>query len=98
MYELTMHPKFTKHFDLNKCIFGWISQTNDGVSCLPMNEYTGHFKNSKIDFRFDTAWMNQFPNDPAADDYNYISINGKKTLLRNLNSIAELKDLIFNNL
>jgi len=94
---LTQEPWFRKHFDWNKIICGWCSQT--GINEVkPCDEYSGHFQNEKIDFRFDTAWLNQFENNPDGDDFNYLDIkNCKRILLREID-FEKLKSLLKENL
>ena len=93
----TQEPKFRKQFDYNKCIMGWCSKVNDliDVSNVPLDEYTGHIKNDRIDFRFDTSWLNQFQELDDCNEFNYIVIDGKKTFLRDLKDITELKELVY---
>ena len=97
MHLFTQEPKFRKHFDYDKCFCYWCSQT--GINEVkPCEEYYGHFTNDRIDLRFDTAWLNQFPDIDDCDNFNYIVIDGKKTLLRNLKDVAELRELLYSHL
>lgn len=79
---------------------GWCSKVCDGVDLtnVPLDEYTGHITNDRIDFRFDTAWLNQFQELDDCNDFNYIVIDGNKTFLRELKDITELKELVYKHL
>ena len=100
LHMFTQEPKFRKHFDYNKCIMGWCSKSkvchcDADLSNVHLDEYMGHIKNDRIDFRFDTAWLNQFQELDECNDFNYIVIDGNKTFLRDLKDITELKELVY---